>query len=52
MKKCKLCKTNTNVGFNINFKLVPVCEDCAASIFLQQAKYYVHDLPKIKDVTK
>ena len=40
MKKCKVCKTPTAVVFNINFKAKPICEDCATSIFLQQASWY------------
>lgn len=40
MKKCKICDTQTNTGFNINFELVPICESCATAIFLQQAQYY------------
>ena len=40
MKKCKFFGTPTNVVFNINFKAKPICEDCATSIFLQQAKWY------------
>jgi hypothetical protein len=40
MKKCKVCGAKTKVVFNINFKATPICEDCATSIFLQQAKWY------------
>lgn len=40
MKKCKICSTKTSTVFNINFKPVSICEDCAASIFLQQANWY------------
>lgn len=40
MKKCKICGNDTAVGFILDFKLVPICEDCARVIFLQQAKYY------------
>jgi hypothetical protein len=40
MKNCKVCGDKTNSGFNIDFKLVPICEGCAAAIFLQQAQWY------------
>lgn len=40
MKKCKLCGTPTAVVFNINLKAKPICEDCATSIFVQQAHWY------------
>jgi hypothetical protein len=44
---CKICGDPTNVGFNINFKLVPICEPCACQIFIQQANYYTK-LPSSK----
>lgn len=37
---CKICKGKAESSFNINFKLVPICENCAATIFLQQATWY------------
>lgn len=40
MKKCKICGDKTTVIFGIDFKAVPICEGCATSIFLQQAKWY------------
>lgn len=40
MKKCKICSTETERGFNINFKLIPICEKCAKAILIQQAQYY------------
>jgi hypothetical protein len=46
--KCRLCKTPTEIGFNINFDLIPICEDCAVSIFIQQAQWYV----KQRDINK
>ena len=39
-KLCKICSEPTHNGFNINFKMVPICEECARSIFIQQAKFY------------
>jgi len=42
MKPCKICKALTESVFNIAFKAVHICEDCAASIFSQQAVYYVN----------
>lgn len=41
IKKCKVCGDKTKVAFNINFEAISICENCAASIFLQQAKWYV-----------
>jgi len=40
MKKCKICGNKTEVVFNIDFNAVPICEDCATAIFIQQAKWY------------
>lgn len=40
MKKCKVCGVKTEVVFNIDFKETPICEGCATTIFLQQAKWY------------
>lgn len=40
-KKCKICDEKTKIGFNINLKLIPICESCANSIFLQQANWFV-----------
>lgn len=39
MKACKLCTEPTNNKFNIDFKEVPICESCANSVMLQQAKW-------------
>lgn len=41
MKKCKVCDKPTKTGFNIDFKLVPICEECANAIFIQQAQYFI-----------
>jgi hypothetical protein len=41
MSNCKVCKCKTKVVFNINFKAIYICEDCASSIFIQQAKWYI-----------
>jgi len=38
---CKVCGAKTTVVFNINFKAVPICDDCARTIFFQQATYYL-----------
>ena len=46
--KCRICKTPTEVGFNVNLDVVPICEDCATAIFIQQAQWYV----KQRDVNK
>lgn len=39
-KLCKICHTATSNVFNIDFKAVPICEDCATTIFIQQAIFY------------
>ena len=54
MKACKLCRENTDVIFTINFKAVAICEDCATTIFLQQANWYakMQEKPKPEKVTK
>lgn len=50
MKPCKLCGTRTNNGFNINFKLTPVCESCATAITMQQVKWWSQQvLPSKKE---
>ena len=36
MKPCKICETKTKVVYNVNFKPVPVCEDCARQIAAQE----------------
>lgn len=43
LRKCRICSVKTPVGFNIKFKLVHVCEECATSIFIQQATWYVQN---------
>ena len=50
MEKCKVCGDKTEVVFNIDFKATPICENCATSIFLQQAKWYteIQQLPIYK----
>lgn len=40
MKPCKVCEDPTDSVFNINFKAVPICENCATRIFIQQAMWY------------
>ncbi len=40
MGKCKVCNSDTETIFNINFKKTYICESCASSIFLQQAMWY------------
>lgn len=39
--KCRVCGDRTNTLFNIGFSMVHICEDCARSIFIQQAKWYI-----------
>ena len=46
MKKevCKICSSPTTSVFNIDFKAVHVCEDCARAIFIQQAVWYTQQI--------
>ena len=41
MENCKLCSEPTDVVFNIELNATPICENCASSIFIQQANWYV-----------
>ncbi len=41
---CSLCKTLTKDTFNIKSSKVPVCEECAKEIFIEQSKYYYESL--------
>lgn len=50
MKKCVICKSETNSIFNIGFKATPICESCAVSIFIQQAVWYTKQ--EIKQVSE
>ena len=43
MKKCRICDNDTENIFNIEFKATPICENCATSLFLQQAKWYTEN---------
>ena len=47
--KCKVCGDETDVKFNIDFKAVPICEDCATAIFIQQANWYTKTIIKKDD---
>jgi hypothetical protein len=40
---CVVCKNKTKIIFNINFKAVHICEDCAKAIFIQQAMWYIKE---------
>jgi len=40
-RKCKVCSDKTKNIFNIKFKPMPICEQCAKSIFIQQAAWYI-----------
>ena len=42
MNKCKICRNKTGTSFNIDFKMVHICESCATSIFIQQAQWYAN----------
>lgn len=39
-KDCRVCGDKTATIFNISFAATPICESCAAAIFIQQAKWY------------
>lgn len=51
MRNCKVCRTPTEVVFNIDFKAVPICEGCATRIFMQQAKWYTEQTEKSSQIT-
>lgn len=36
---CKICKRKTAQGFNIGFKLTPICEFCERAIVIQSVQY-------------
>ena len=40
-KQCKLCEKPTQFTYNINFKAVPVCEECALAITKQEVITWV-----------
>lgn len=42
---CKVCGEKTAIGFNINFKRLPICEHCARVIFIQQAAWFMDNVP-------
>ena len=39
--KCEICGEKTETVFNINFKAIPICENCANQITLQQVPVLV-----------
>ena len=43
-RTCIICEKETQVIFNINFTRTNICEDCASSIFIQQASWYTKNL--------
>lgn len=43
---CRVCGEPTKNTFNISFSKARICEDCAVSIFLQQAQWYANKTPK------
>jgi len=47
--RCKICKSKTKSSFNIDFKLVYICEGCATTIFVQQAHWYAKGLSESED---
>ena len=38
---CKICGKETKISFNIKSKKIYICENCAKSIFIQQARWFV-----------
>lgn len=40
-KPCKICDSPTAYVFNINLTSVPICDECANSVLLQQAQFLV-----------
>jgi len=39
LEPCTICKKPTQWIYNIGFKPVPICEDCADSITMQNVSY-------------
>lgn len=39
--QCKLCEKPTQFTYNINFKAVPICEECALAITKQEVITWV-----------
>jgi ribosome-binding protein aMBF1 (putative translation factor) len=37
---CKICGSETDTVFNIDFKPIVICKDCAEAIYMQQALWY------------
>jgi hypothetical protein len=37
---CKICDKWVSTFFNVNFHRVPICEDCATAITIQQIKWW------------
>ena len=42
MLECKLCDNKTSALFNIGFKQVPICDECADTVVIQQVQYLVN----------
>ncbi len=40
---CKVCGEQTIYIMNIKLKAVPICDDCAATITMQQVDWWVNE---------
>lgn len=40
-KKCKICSNITRYVMNIKLEAIPICDECANAIMLQQAKWLI-----------
>lgn len=52
MKTCKICDTETNTRYNIDFEAIPICNKCGKAIFIQQAQWYVEQENKFNNSDK
>lgn len=43
MDKCKMCEKNTKMIVNINLRAMSLCNCCASSIMMQQAKWLANN---------
>lgn len=42
LKPCVICDYQTKNRFNINFNSMPICEECANAITIQQVTGLIH----------
>lgn len=50
MKRCEICDKETNNNFNVDFRIVGICESCANAIFIQQASWFAKEAWKNRKI--